>query len=84
MGCIGTVIFPLQWIYFFVIGASGRQMAWKNKQFPSREDYSFQMNNWHVIGLVLFVINILYWIFAGFFSALDSSASAINLFNYIN
>ncbi len=83
MSCIGTLIWPLHWVYFFVIGASGRQMAWKNKCFDSLEQYGNSMNVWNLSGLGCFVICIIYWIVTGFIAAMDPSASVNNIFNEI-
>ncbi|MEZ5339447.1 MAG: zinc ribbon domain-containing protein [bacterium] len=81
LSCLGTVIPPLHWVYCFVIGASGRQMAWKMRQFKDIESYQGTMQAWNIAGMIWLGISIMYWIAMGLVSSFnpDSSTNLLNI-----
>ena len=66
LGCVGGLLVLLFPVYFFVIGVSGKQMAWKNQTFSSVEEYRRSMANWNTAGLVFFILGIVYVIAISF------------------
>ncbi|MCB1186468.1 zinc ribbon domain-containing protein [bacterium] len=78
VGCIGVLIPPLHWLYFFVMGASGKQIAWKHRRFADIESYRSTMQIWNIAGIAWMVITLLYWGLVTVASSLnpDSAASA--------
>lgn len=66
LGCLGSLIAVPLPVYFFVIGASGRQMAWKHRRYRDLEQYNRSMQAWNLAGILIFIVSVLFWIFIGF------------------
>jgi hypothetical protein len=79
LGCVTGGLWLLYPIYFFVIGVSGRQMAWKSQNFSSVEEYRTAMANWNTAGLVFFVIGVVYILAVSFIPSVSAPTNLLNI-----
>ena len=54
-----ALIPAISFIMCIILGAKGREWAWKNKRWNSLEDFKKTQRTWGIVGLILFVLFII-------------------------
>ena len=49
-------------VFWFVLGAKGRQWAWQNRRWESVEQFNKTQKRWGLAGLILFLAGVIFWV----------------------